>query len=156
MKLPLLGLAGLLFAETAFACVCAGPFTAEQRQAAAARIAAEAVGIAEIELAQPMDHDAMRPEQYRVLTVHLGKVPEQFALARDFERTPTGEVLMTMTSCDVVPPPGERTLVVLYRGPGAGTFRIGGTCDHMFINSEGAVDLVRAEALRLGSAGERG
>ena len=63
---------------------------------------------------------------------------------------------MLATSCDVVPPPGKPTLVVLYPSDTAGAYRIGGTCDHLFVNSPGAIDLIGEEARKLERPGERG
>ena len=156
MKNLILAGAALVAIETAaIACVCVGPLTAEERREAASRIAAQAVAIAEVELAEPLDHKSMRPELYRVRQVHVGSAPAQFRLERDFTRSADGKVLMRMTSCDVTPPEGKPMTVVLYPSATAGSYRIGGTCDHLFINSPGAVALVR-EAARRTAGGERG
>lgn len=155
MRYTALAAAALLVIEgVAIACVCAGPLTAAEQREAAKRIAAEAVAVAEVELTQPLNHQRMEAELYRVHQVHVGTAPEQFRLERSFTRGPNGKVIMTMTSCDVVLPEGKRTTVVLYPSGVAGSYRIGGTCDHMFINSPGAVALVREEKRRIG--GERG
>jgi hypothetical protein len=146
----------LAFHGAALACVCVGPLSQAEQRETARRIAHQAAAVAEIELVEPMDYEAMRAELYRVVKVHVGRAPGQFRLARNFTRTATGEVQMPMTSCDVVPSAGERTLVVLLGSPNSGIMGIGGTCDHMFINSAGAVDLVRQEAQKLGQNGERG
>ena len=147
-------IAAIFAAEAAIACVCIGPQSPAEQRETAARIAAEAAAVAEIEQIEPMDSQAMRAELYRVHKVYAGKAPAQFRLGREFERGADGGVMMTMTSCDVIPPPGERTIVVLYASSTPGAYRIGGTCDHLFINSPGAVELVR-EAARAAS-GERG
>jgi hypothetical protein len=146
----------LAFHGAALACVCVAPLSPAEQRETARRIAQQAAAVAEIELVEPMDYEAMRAELYRVVKVHVGQAPEQFRLGREFTRTATGEVQMTMTSCDVVPPAEERATVVLYGSPNSRTMGIGGTCDHMFINSPGAVDLVRQEAQKLGEDGERG
>ena len=162
-----IGIAAMVAAEgAAMACVCV-PFTEdEQRRQFARQIASEAVAVAEVVQVEPMNQEAMRPELYRVLRVHVGEAPESFRLARQMERGAGGEVITMATSCDVVPGPGERTIVALYaRGDSASTencstlphddtaaaksLAIGGTCDHLFLQSEGAVDLIREEARKL-------
>ena len=155
---------------SALACSCIPLEGADQRREAAQRIARDAAAVAEIELIEPMDQEAMRPELYRVLTVHVGTAAATFRLARDFERSPDGQVYLMMTSCDVAPARGERALVVLHPRTGDSarsrsscpdptkdkpassedSFKIGGTCTHMFVNSPGALDLIREEARKLG------
>ena len=154
MRTAAFAIAAIFAAEAAIACVCIAPQTVAEKREMAARIASEAAAVAEIEQVEPMDSQAMRAELYRVHKVHVGKAPREFRLKREFERGGDGGVTMTMTSCDVIPPPGERTTVVLYASSTPGAYRIGGTCDHLFITSPGAVELVR-EAAR-GSSGERG
>jgi len=134
-------------AEAALACVCIEPSSPEERKEIAARVASSAAAVAEVELIEDMDSAAKRAELYRVHKVHFGKAPAQFRLARHF-----GDGGIVMSSCDVIPPRGERALVVLYPSNRAGTYAIGGTCDHLFVNSSGAVELILAEAGR----GERG
>ena len=154
MRKSLFAIAALLAAEAAIACVCIPVTTPEQKKEFAQRIATEAAAVAEVEQVEAMDQQAMRGETYRVLKLHVGTAPARFTLAREFSRGPTGEVQMGMTSCDTIPPPGERTLVVLYPSDSPGSYTFGGTCDHLFVNSPGAIDLIRAEAN--GAAGERG
>ena len=143
-------------ASPAIACVCVGPLTAEQQLEAAQRIAEQAAAVADVELATPMDQAAMRGETYRILQVHVGNAPAQFELDRGFSRGPSGDVQTVMTSCDIIPPAGERTTVILYSTSMPGRYRIGGTCDHLFITSPGAVDLVREAARKLARRTERG
>ena len=154
MRTAAAAIAALFAAEAAIACVCIAPQTPAEQRETAARIASEAAAVAEIEQIGPLDSQAMQAELYRVHKVHAGKAPSEFRLDREFERGADGGVMMTMTSCDVIPPPGERTIVVLYASSTPGAYRIGGTCDNLFINSPGAVELVR-DAQRSG-AGERG
>jgi hypothetical protein len=130
--------------------------TPEEKREFAKHIATEAAAVAEVELAQPMDQQAMRGEIYRVHKVHVGKAPDRFTLAREFSSGPTGEVEMGMTSCDTIPPPGKRTLVVLYPSDSADSFTFGGTCDQIFVESPGALDLIRQQAASLVKAAERG
>lgn len=162
-----IAIAAMVAAEgAAMACVCVPVTDEEQKREFARQIASEAVAVAEIVQVEPMDQQAMRPELYRVLRVHIGEAPESFRLAREMERGPGGEVVTMATSCDVTPGPGERTLVALYApgtsGSDAGCsplphdptatakrLAIGGTCDHLFLQSEGAIDLVREEARKL-------
>jgi hypothetical protein len=156
MKFPmhqLAVIAGLLFAQAAMACVCMGPLTPEQERETATRIATNASAIAEIEQIEPMDYQAMRSELYRVVKIHLGQAPSEFRLARNFRRNAKGNVEMNMTSCDVVPPPNQRTLVILYKSKTPESYSIGGTCDQIFINSERGLRLVLEAA---GKSGERG
>ena len=155
MRITAFAIAALLAAETALACVCLPVDDPEQRREAAQRILSESSAIAVVEQVQPTDDDSTQPELYSVLKVHSGSVPSTFRLAQQIERTPTGNIVIA-TSCDVVPPPGEPTLVVLYPSDTAGAYRIGGTCDHLFVNSPGAVDLIREQAGKLERPGERG
>jgi hypothetical protein len=61
---------------------------------------------------------------------------------------------LAVSSCDEIPPPGKRTIVVLYATETPGKFRFGGTCDQYFINEvPGAINLIRAA---LGARVERG
>ena len=151
LPLALLGVAG-----PALACVCMEPTTAEEKREIAARIAAEAVAVVDVEQVAAMDQRAMRGETYRVLAVHVGKAPAQFEMARGFERASDGQTVMVMTSCDTIPPPGTRTTAVLYAGDRPGRFRFGGTCEHLFVNLPGGIDLIRAELARRGGKAERG
>ena len=162
-----IAIAALVAAEgAAMACVCVPVTDEEHRRQFARQIATEALAVAEVVQVEPMDQEAMRPELYRVLRVHMGEAPESFRLARQMERGPGGEVVTLVTSCDVTPGPGERTLVALYppgaSAPDAGCssvprddaaaarrLAIGGTCDHLFLQSEGALDLIRQEARKL-------
>lgn len=156
MRLLALGLGLLLTAAPAIACVCIEPATPEQKREIAARIADQAVAVVDVELAEPMDQRSMRGEKYRVLAVHWGNAPALFELERGFSRGSGGEVQIVMTSCDVVPPSGERTTVVLFATSSPHRFRIGGTCDHLFVNTGDAIELIRKEARKLAPSTERG
>ena len=156
MRLFAFASATLLAAAPALACVCIDPASPEQKREVAARIAAQAIAVADVELASPMDHAAARGETYRVLQVHFGRAAERFELDRSFTRDPDGQMQMMMTSCDVVPQGNQPTTVVLYAAPSQGRLRIGGTCDHLFVNSPGAIQLIRAEAAKLERPAERG
>jgi hypothetical protein len=147
-------IAGLLAAASpALACVCSPPETEAQKSEIAERIARTAIAIVDVEQESGMDWESMRGETYRVVKTHAGAAPQTFELVRNFSRGPDGKVQMGMTSCDEVPPPDRRTTVVLYSTDQPGKFRIGGTCDHLFVNTPGGIDAVRAA---LGGGGERG
>lgn len=151
---PSILIAGLLATVTpALACVCSPPETDAQKREIADRIAWTSTAIVDVEQQSGMDWAAMRGETYRVVKIHVGAAPQTFELARQFSRGPDGKVQMGMTSCDEVPPPDRRTTVVLYSADQPGKFRIGGTCDHLFVNLPGGIDAVRAA---LGRSGERG
>ena len=155
MRKLALAFAMLFAGETAIACVCIASLSPEMRVDNAQRIAAEASAVALVEEVAPSGEDEPGAERYRVLKLHVGEAPATFRLARQIERTPTGNIVLA-TSCDVVPPPGKPTLVVLYPSDTAGAYRIGGTCDHLFVNSPGAVDLIREQGGMLERPGERG
>lgn len=127
MKKWVLAVAFLFAAEAALACVCI-PLTPELRRETAGRIASEAAAVAEIERID------QRSDTYGVLKLHVGQVPAQFGLAEQ-------EVI---TSCDTTPLPDGPTTVVLYKDPNSKGYRIGGTCDHLFINTPGSIELVKA------------
>jgi hypothetical protein len=150
---PVILIAGLLATATpALACVCSPPESAAEKREIAGRIAKDAVAIVDVEQVAGMDWEAMRGETYRVVKTHVGAAPRTFELAREFSRGPDGKVQMGMTSCDEVPPPERRTTVVLYSTDLPGKFRTGGTCDHLFVNTPGGIQAVRAAL----SAVERG
>ena len=151
MRIAMFAIGMLLAGEAALACVCTGPQTEAERLETARRIASEAAAVAEVEQIEAIDPGARQPELYRVRNLYVGSAPAQFRLAREFG--PAGEIMMT--SCDVVPPAGEPRVVVLYASDKAGQYRIGGTCDDLFITSPGAVDLVRQQAGAV-EGGERG
>ena len=156
MRLAAFGLALLITAAPAIACSCIEPLTPQDKSEIAARIARTAAAVADVEMIAARDSEAMRGETYRVLKVHVGDAPGQFELDRGFTRGPAGDVQMVMTSCDVVPPPGERTTVLLFATRTAGRMRIGDSCDHLFVNTPGAVELIRASWSAVRRAAERG
>lgn len=138
----------------ALACTCSPPESDAQKQEIAGRIAKESIAIVDVEQLAPMDYQGMRGETYSVAKVHFGNAPARFELARGFHREPDGGVSLAVTSCDEIPPPGKRTMVVLYATETPGKFRFGGTCDQYFINEvPGAIGLIRAA---LGARVERG
>ncbi|HET7708761.1 MAG TPA: hypothetical protein VFK50_04400 [Sphingomicrobium sp.] len=150
----LIMIGGLLAAASpALACVCSPPETDAQKSEIAERIARTSVAVADVEQESGMDWESMRGETYRVVKIHVGEAPARFELARSFSRGPDGKVQMGMTSCDEIPPPGRPTTVILYSTDMPGKLRIGGTCDHMFVNMPGGIEAVRA-AVR--QSGERG
>ena len=155
MRKILIGFAALATATPAVACMCLEPTTAQQKREFAAKIAAAADAVVDVEQIAPMDPSALRGETYRVVSIHYGRAPGQFELDRRLSRGGDGSVISMRTSCDVVPEPGKRTTVVLYRARTPDRFSLGGTCEHLFVNSPGAIDLIREEARRLAQSAER-
>ena len=156
MRLSALGFMLLLMAAPALACVCSQPETEAEKREYAALIARQMIAVVDVEQTAGMDYDGMRGETYRVVAQHVGKAPTTFELDRGFQRQPDGSVGMAATSCDEIPPAGKRTTVALYDTETPGKLRFGGTCVHMFVNTPGAVDLIRAEAAKLARPVERG
>ena len=165
MRKLLLGIAVALAVEgSALACVCAPPDDRE----VARHIASNAVAVADVVQVEDASSEAELPELYRVLRVHVGRAPDTFWLAREFMRWPGGRISFTLsTTCDASPRAGERRIVVLYE-PSADqwqpedcrrssnvsvsadrTLAIGGTCDDLFLQKEGALELIREEARKL-------
>lgn len=142
MRTFVIGLTVMLTAAPALACVCMPPRSDEQKREMAARIARDAIAIADVEQVGASGEATA----YRVLAVHVGRAPA----------TVQSDNSALTTSCDTIPAVGERTTVVLYPASQAGRIRFGGTCDHLFVNTPGGIDLVRAEAARQGPWSERG
>ena len=154
MRAMLLAVGLAAISAPALACTCSPPETDAEKQEIAARIAKGSVAIVDVEQIGPMDFKGMRGETYKVVKVQVGKAPATFELARAFHREPDGGVSIATSSCDEIPPPGQRTTVVLYATDTPGKYRFGGTCDQYFIREvPGAIGLIRAA---LGRPGERG
>jgi hypothetical protein len=119
-----------------------------------------------------MELGAMRPERYRVLRSLVGHAPPTFFAATEFERHSSGIVTTPMSDCDAAPGEGERRVVALYpprkkddsglplpdgenrariaAARKEGTLEFGSMCDHLFLNTNGVIELVRDEARKLG------
>ena len=156
MRNLLIAMALLGAATPALACMCLEPTTAEQKREFAVKIAAKAAAVVDVEQIAPMNHSAMRGETYRVVAVHYGSAPAKFEMERRFSRDEQGQVGLVTTSCDVAPGPKERATVILFPTNAPNRFRFGRTCDHLFVNMPGALDLIRTEAAKLAQASERG
>ena len=165
-------LAAAALEAPALACSCLGPIGKEQERQFAREMARNIVALAEVTQIEPMSSQAMRPERFRVLHVIVGHAPKTFYAATEFNRHSSGLVTVLMDTCDAAPGPGERRVVALYPPRRKGdtglplsnreirsriaaarkgrTLEIGSMCTHLFLQSEGVVDLVREEAQKLG------
>ena len=144
MRIIVAGLAMLAAAAPAIACQCIPLRTAAEKREMAARIAKEAVAVADVEMVSPMDRAAGRGEVLRVLKVHVGRVPAQFTVDRGISLG--GQIVMT--TCEIVPVSSQRMTVVIYPGSD-GRFQIGALCAHDFVNSPGGIELIRTEKAKL-------
>lgn len=163
-KLLLVPAAALMAESSALACVCIH----DEDREVARQIASKAIAVAEVVRLSPTDSAKQLPDVYRVLQVHVGKAPETFWRGRQYMRWPNGGISFTLgTTCDGAPSPGEQRVVVLYapeadhwqpekcgaaNGAAADgqTLAIGGTCDRLFLMKEGALEMIKEEARRIG------
>jgi hypothetical protein len=166
MLLP--GALALLLEGAAQACSCLGPQGDAGKREWARNIVQGAIAVAEVELIADIDVAAMRGERYRVTRLYAGKAPTTFYLERHFRKGPSGLIQWGPdTTCDDFPGAGERRVVVLYdprpysgrtgcaamRKRAAGSppaaYEFGNTCQRLFIEQDGGLELIREEARKL-------